>query len=53
VISSGKRNKASNYLGQQAAAYRLLNVAEETMGNKQSGEPVKKARTNTLKIGQV
>ena len=42
--TEAKRAKPRIRLGQQAAAYRLLDVAEEAMGSKQSGEPIKRKK---------
>jgi hypothetical protein len=40
--TAAKRAKPGTHHGQRAAVYRLLNVAEEAMGSKQSGEPIKR-----------
>ena len=42
--TAAKRAKPGTQHGQRAAVYRLLNVAEEAMGSKQSGEPIKRKK---------
>lgn len=48
-----KRDQPQTYLGQRAAAYRLLVEAEEAIGNRQGSELAKKVRNDGTKISRV